>query len=265
MNLTKNILIHGDCLEIMKQIPNKSIDMVCCDPPYGTSGCKWDVMIPLKPMWEHLKRIIKPNGAIVLMAIQPFTTILIASNMEMFKYCWVWNKVTPVGYVIAKLRPMQQHEDICVFSYGSTATGGKNNIIYNPQGLIYFNKVVNTARKKGINHQNQYRRSSHKKYHFQEWTNYPKTIINFNKPLKSVHPTQKPVELMKYLIKTYTNESGMILDFCMGSGTSCVAAKELNRKFIGIELDKNYFEIAKNRIESTQCDKVSKQLLDEFF
>jgi len=248
-------LMHGDCLEKMQDIPDGSVDMVLADPPYGTTACKWDSIIPLEPMWEHLKRVIKPNGAIVLTASQPFTTTLIASNMKMFKYCWVWDKMAPVGFVNAKLKPMNRHEDIVVFSVGKTSNGNKNNMQYNPQGLKKYGKEVRSGNKKGMS--NTYWRpslkSSNEGGHIQEFTNYPQTIISIKKDGKGkVHPTQKPVALMEYLIKTYTNEGETVLDFTMGSGTTGVACANLNRKFIGIELDDKYFEIAKERIEKAQ-------------
>ncbi len=244
-------LMLGDCLERMKEIFDGSVDMVLADPPYGTTACKWDSVIPLEPMWEQLKRVIKPNGAIVMTASQPFTTTLISSNMKMFKYCWVWNKTTPVGHVVARVRPMQLHEDVCVFSTGTMLSGGsRNNMVYNPQDLKFYNKIVDSTRQLKDNEQNQFRRNSHKKNHLQEWTNYPKTIIQFNKVLskRSVHPTQKPVALMEYLIKTYTNEGAIVLDFAMGSGSTGVACIHTGRSFIGIELDLNYFEVARKRI-----------------
>ena len=235
-------LIHGDCLEEMKKIPDGSVDLVLTDPPYGTTACKWDTIIPLEPMWEQLKRVIKPNGAIVMTASQPFTTTLISSNMKMFRYEWIWQKEQGIGFANANKMPMKDHENVCVW-YKKLPT-------YNPQNLMpceikknrkatdvgeYMgnNGVANTA-------------------YTQKWTNYPKTVQKFSRPDKGrFHPTQKPVALMEYLIKTYTNEGETVLDFTMGSGTTGVACKNLNRNFIGIELDKDYFEIAKNRINNT--------------
>ena len=228
-------LMKGDCLERMKEIESGSIDMVLTDPPYGTTACKWDSIIPLEPMWEQLKRVIKPNGAIVMTASQPFTTTLIASNMKMFKYCWVWDKKRVSNPQLAKYQPLKHHEDVVVFSNG----GGKTP--YFPQGLVDCEKV----RKKDSSNLGHCVR----KGYTQTKTNYPKSIQTFSFE-SGLHPTQKPVALMEYLIKTYTNEGETVLDFTMGSGTTGVACKNLNRSFIGIEMDDKYFEIAKERIES---------------
>jgi site-specific DNA-methyltransferase (adenine-specific) len=237
-------LMHGNCLERMKEIPDGSVDMVLTDPPYGTTQCKWDSIIPLEPMWEQLKRIIKPNGAIVMTASQPFTTTLIASNMKMFKYCWVWEKSRPTGHLNAKRMPMKNVEDIVVFY--------KKQCTYLPQmedGKP--NHVTDGATRNTIATNNCYGAF---KNIVQKTTRlkYPKQVRNFKQqdPRKILHPTQKPVALMKYLIKTYTNEGETVLDFTMGSGSTGVAAKNLNRNFIGIELDEGYFNIAKDRIES---------------
>ena len=241
-------LIHDDCLEKMKCIPDGSVDMVLADPPYGTTACKWDSVIPLESMWEQLKRVIKPNGAIVMTASQPFTTTLIASNMKMFKYCWVWDKKIPSGMTYARFQPMRQHEDVVVW-YRETALYNAQMVLrdkpihkggngFSPTGntLEECNKVAGF--KKTYTHKN------------------PVTILQFPKVRRgSVHPTQKPVALMEYLIKTYTNEGETVLDFAMGSGTTGVACKNLNRDFIGIEIDKEYFEIAKQRIEGTQYNQ----------
>jgi len=239
-------LIHGDCLKEMFDIPDNSIDMVCCDMPYGTTACKWDTVLPLEPMWEQLKRVIKPNGAIVMTASQPFTTILISSNIKMFKYCWVWNKRVASNSQLAKYQPLKIHEDVCVFC--------KATCNYNPQGLKDCElKKSNANRSKGVGHVGS---EAKRDFFIQKKTGYPKSIQNF-KPhnLKKIHPTQKPVALIEYLIKTYTNEGDTVLDNCMGSGTTGVACKNLGRDFIGIELDKEYFEIAKQRIEGTQYNQ----------
>ena len=233
-------LMLGDCLERMKEIPDGSVDMILTDPPYGTTACKWDSIIPLEPMWEQLKRIIKPNGAIVMTASQPFTTTLISSNMKMFKYCWIWDKVRPSGFQVAKYKPMMQHEDIVVF--------GTPKTIYNRQMKDRPKPVSSYATKKSES--NPLANNDGKKRTYTQWN--PKSIIVLNKGTdgKYIHPTQKPVALMEYLIKTYTNESETVLDFTMGSGSTGVAAKNLNRNFIGIEMDKEYFNIAQDRIEN---------------
>ncbi len=233
-------LIHGDCLQEMNQIPDHSVDMILADPPYGTTACKWDSIIPLGPMWFHLKRVIKKNGAIVMTASQPFTTTLIASNMKMFKYCWVWNKRRPSNPMLAKRQCLKVHEDIIVF-YSKFGT-------YNPQGVFETDGKPRggTAPSKtdlGFG-------KGAKKVYKQTRSGYPKSIIEIGTDnTKNVHPTQKPVALMEYLIKTYTNEGETVLDFSMGSGTTGVAAVNTGRDFIGIELDEKYYNIAKGRIE----------------
>ena len=224
-------LIHGDCLEEMKKIPDGSVDMVLTDPPYGTTACKWDTVIPFEPMWEQLKRITKPNGAIVLTASQPFTSALIMSNAKMFKYCWAWKKTKPTGHLNAKKQPLKVYEDVCVFY--------RKQCEYIPQGTSKTDKMVERT--------NRGNYGSCSKTTRQTVTGYPKNILEYPS-IDGVHPTQKPVALMEYLIKTYTNENETVLDFTMGSGTTGVACKNLNRNFIGIELDKDYFEIAKERI-----------------
>ncbi len=233
----------GDCLEVMKGLNAGSIDMVMADPPYGTTACKWDSIIPLEPMWEQLKKVIKPNGAIVMTASQSFTTTVIASNMKMFKYCWVWEKTSASGYLNAKKMPMRAHEDILVF-YNTLPT-------YNPQKTKGHKRKVSSAEhKKGCVKTDCYREHGLTDYDSTE--RYPRSVQVFSsdKQRLQVHPNQKPVALMEYLIKTYTNEGETVLDFTMGSGTTGVACKNLNRNFIGIEKDEKYFEIAKQRINN---------------
>jgi len=241
-------LMHGDCIEKMKEIPDGSVDMVLADPPYGTTACKWDSIIPLGPMWEQLKRVVKPNGAIVMTASQPFTTTLIASNMKMFRYSWVWEKSRATGHVHSKNKPMKKHEDVCVFSEGVTAhkSQSKNRMPYNPQGLISISPVI---RKSGGDSDTVMSyRPSHRDT-TRNVTGYPVSVLSFKSEGNSVHPTQKPVALMEYLIKTYTNEGETVLDFVSGSFTTGVACVNINRKFIGIEMDKGYFDIGVNRIK----------------
>lgn len=244
----KTDLYLGDCLVEMKNIPDNSVDCIITDPPYGTTQCKWDVVIPYEPMWEQLKRIIKPRGAICLFGSEPFSSHLRLSNLKMFKYDWVWIKNRPTGFVNAKLKPMNNSEIISVFSQGKTSNGNNNNMKYYPQGLVPFQKMSKSPALP--KNENSYSRPSHKKEFFQENTNYPRNTLNFNKAEKTVHPTQKPVALLEYLIKTYTLENETVLDFTMGSGSTGVACKKLNRNFIGIEKDENYFNIAKKRIEN---------------
>ena len=236
-------LMQGDCLERMKEIESGSVDMILTDPPYGTTACKWDSIIPLEPMWEQLKRVIKPNGAIVMTASQPFTTKLISSNYKMFKYCWVYQKTLGTNPMLVKKQPFRKHEDVCVF-YSKQPT-------YLPQmeaGKAYIDK----ARESGLDAINNGKRGQ-KKAIDNKGTRYPSTVQKFsNGNNGNVHPTQKPVALMEYLIKTYTNEGETVLDFTMGSGSTGVACKNLNRKFIGIELDESYFNIAKERINNAK-------------
>ena len=228
-------LMLGDCLDRMKEIQSGSVDMVLADPPYGTTACKWDSIIPLEPMWEQLKRIIKPDGAIVMTAAQPFSSILGASFVINLRYSWVWEKSAATGHLNAKRMPMKNHEDVLVFY--------KRQPTYNPQGIQAFGKVTRRGGNGGC-----YGKSGVE--NLQQFTNYPRTIQKFASEGKTVHPTQKPVALMEYLIKTYTNEGETVLDFTMGSGSTGVAAVNTGRKFIGIELDLNYFNIALERIEA---------------
>jgi site-specific DNA-methyltransferase (adenine-specific) len=246
-------LIQGDCLDMLKEIKSGSIDFILTDPPYGTTACKWDSVIPLEPMWGQLKRVIKPNGAIVMTASQPFTSSLVMSNPAWFKYSWVWCKNRATGHVHAKNKPMKQHEDVCVFSGGNTLHKGQspNRMNYFPQGLIELPKgTKRRTRNDAGDDAVMGKRKSHKETECTH-SGYPISLIEFNVDVnngKRLHPTQKPVALMEYLIKTYTNENETVLDFTMGSGTTGVACINTNRAFIGIELDESYFEIAQQRI-----------------
>jgi DNA modification methylase len=224
-------LIHGDCLEKLKDIETQSIDLILTDPPYGTTKCKWDSIIPFEPMWNELKRIIKDNGCIALFGSEPFSSALRMSNIKNFKYDWIWKKTNVMGFLNAKKRPLKEIEIISIF----------NSKIYKPQNL--------QKNLKGKNHRgkNTDVLGKYEAINNSEFTNYPKTIIKF-KSERGLHPTQKPVALLEYLTKTYTNEKDTVLDFTMGSGSTGVAAKNLNREFIGIELDPSYFKIAEDRI-----------------
>lgn len=235
--LGENILWNGDCLELMKNIPDKSVDMILCDLPYGTTACKWDIIIPFEPLWEQYNRIIKDNGAIVLFGKQPFTTLLIYSNLKYYKYSLVWKKDNHDNPLMAKKRFLNITEDINIFY--------KKQCFYNPQGVIEVNKIIKQGRGESLSQKN-----TRKTEYLQHYTNYPRNILEFKRDLPNIHPTQKPVTLLEYLIKTYTNEGELVLDNCMGSGSTGVACKHLNRRFVGIELDKEYFKIAKDRIES---------------
>lgn len=224
----------------MKHLPDNSIDMVLCDLPYGTTECKWDSIIPFEPLWEQYRRIAKDNAAIVLFSAQPFTTKLIHSNLKQFRYCWYWKKNNKTGGQFAKVQPMRCIEDICVFY--------KQKPIYNPQGLVKLdNPIYNEKRQSSLY---RYRGNGS----FQKYTNYPAHLLEFAGAgfgaEKRLHPTQKPVKLLEYLIKTYTAPGAVVLDNCMGSGSTGVAAIHTDRKFIGIELENKYFDIAKQRIET---------------
>jgi len=228
-------LIQGDCLEEMMDIEPESIDAIICDPPYGTTACKWDSVIPFSEMWQHLNRIIKPNGAIVLFGSEPFSSALRMSNIKNYKYDWYWNKGQGTGFLNSKKMPLKSIENILVF---------QESINYNPQMRTGFKpyeckqgktKTDNYGKQTGAVTKSNGER-------------YPLTLIDFNRDKDKQHPTQKPVALMEYLIKTYTNENETVLDFTMGSGTTGVACKNLNRNFIGIELDETYFKIAEERI-----------------
>jgi len=233
-----NIKLYlGDCLEVMPTLEDKSVDMILCDLPYGTTACKWDTIIPFEPLWEQYKRAIKDNGAIVLTASQPFTSALIMSNIKDYKYCWVWNKIAFSNQMMAKFQPLRITEDICIF----------NSKIYQPQGLVRCNKITKQGSRITDNVGGGIRKTEYK----QEFTNYPKNILKFSKDRPSQHPTQKPVALFEYLIKTYTNEGDLVLDNCLGSGTTAVACKNLNRKCIGIEKEEKYMKIAVERIKNT--------------
>lgn len=237
--------MQGDCLEKMKSIDNGSVDMILTDPPYGTTKCKWDTVIDLDLMWEELKRIVKPNGAIVLMAQTPFDKVLGASNLPMLKYEWIYEKPAATGHLNAKKMPMKAHENILVF-YSKLPT-------YNPQMTHgHPRKVSNTTRHEKDNSECYGGQKGTKNYN--STSRYPRSVQVFSsdKQKSKLHPTQKPVALMEYLIETYTNESETVLDFTMGSGTTGVAACNLSRKFIGIESDQGYFEIASDRIDSAR-------------
>ena len=230
-------LRQGDCLELMKDIPDGSIDAIITDPPYGTTACKWDSVIPFEPMWAELKRIIKPNGAIVLFGSQPFTSALVMSNPKMFKYEWVWDKKKGGNIMTLKYQPYRIHENIVVFSQEPHFY----NPIKTPQKKR-TGKTYSAGEANGIKNYGDERVYKDK---------HPKTIIEISNAdqTNKLHPTQKPVALMEYLIKTYTNEGETVLDFTMGSGSTGVACKNTGRNFIGIELDEKYFEIAKKRTE----------------
>jgi site-specific DNA-methyltransferase (adenine-specific) len=252
------ILYNGDCLKVMKIIPDNSVHLILCDLPYGTTKCKWDTIINIEKLWEEYKRIlIKPSGVIVLFGQQPFTTKLISSNYEWFKYNIIWKKNKTTQYLLANYRPMKCTEDICIFSPGGAAAASKHkgNMTYNPQNLVPVNiskknsqkrigKMLNQSHHLGPNNKligdSEYKQS---------FTNYPTELIEFDIEYDTIHETQKPVKLIEYLIKTYSNENSIVLDNTMGSGTTGIGCINTNRKFIGIELEKKYYDLSCDRIE----------------
>lgn len=238
-----NKIIEGDCLEVMPLLPDKSVDMILCDLPYGTTACSWDTIIPFEPLWEQYKRVIKDNGAIVLTASQPFTSALVMSNPKMFKYEWIWKKTKGSNFATLKHMPWKMHENILVF--------GKGKIKYNPQKYqvsedkIDKRKTINNplSNKEGV--MGNIKRIRNK----DDGNRFPQSVQTVANPNNnSQHPTQKPVALFEYLIKTYTNEGDLVLDNCIGSGTTAVACKNTSRRYIGIELDPQYIKIANNRL-----------------
>ena len=241
-------MLHlGDCLDVMRDIPDGSVDMVMTDPPFGTTNCKWDSVIPFEPMWEQLKRITKPNGAIVLMASQPFTSALVMSNVGMFRYDLKWIKTQATGFYNANRMPLRAHEDIIVFyqslpSYNPQKTAGEPYVQKRGSASeVYQGKDLSvTVNETGMRH--------------------PLSWRVFQRDADKTHPTQKPVALMEYLIKTYTNAGETVLDFTMGSGTTGVAAANTGRRFIGIEMDADYFATAQTRIHKAQADAITNSM-----
>ena len=229
---------HGDCLKLMQDIPDKSIDMILCDLPYGTTRNKWDSVIPLNKLWEQYERIIKDNGVIVLFSQMPFTAELVHSNLKLFKYEWIWEKDNGTGFLNAKKMPLKIHENVEIFY--------KNAPTYNPQMRKGFKAYSQKSGRGSSNYGKQVQVVTNN-----DGERYPIDIVEFKRDKDKLHPTQKPVALLEYLIKTYTNEGETILDNCMGSGSTGVAAVNTNRNFIGIELDDKYFNIAEERINST--------------
>ena len=235
-------LMHGDCLELMKDIPDGSVDLVLTDPPYGTTACKWDSVIPFEPMWEQLNRIIKLNGAICLFGSEPFSSSLRMSNIKNFKYDWIWNKKLAGNGILAKKQPLKIHEIVSVFHSG----------IYMPQMTKGRYRKKMGLKESEITGGNSYANQTENDLY------YPKSILEYgigNMRKSRLHPTQKPIDLLEYLIRTYTNEGETVLDFTMGSGSTGVACVNTNRRFIGIEKDDKYFEIAKQRINAAIRDK----------
>ena len=248
-----NVVYNEDCLEGMNRIEDKSIDMILCDLPYGTTQNKWDSVIPLDKLWNHYNRIIKDNGAIVLTAQTPFDKILGCSNIEMLKYEWIWQKSQGTGHLNAKKMPLKNHENILVFY--------KKIPLYNPQ----FTKGKSYTCKSGSGSSNYNAQKS--VITINNGLRYPLSVIYFENNKDKLHPTQKPVELFEYLIKTYTKEGDIVLDNCMGSGTTAIACMNTNRNYIGFEIDKGYYDIILERIKNHKPDVIqeSKQGLETWF
>jgi site-specific DNA-methyltransferase (adenine-specific) len=250
--MNKQEIWHGDCLELMKNIPDGSIDMVLCDLPYGNfTACKWDTLIDFKSLWGGYNRILKKDGVVLLFGSQPFTTAVIQSNLKDFKYCWYWKKSKPNGWQHSKNKPMTAMEEISVFSklkMGHISQLGENRMRYFPQGIreVGNKKVTAVAHGKMMGSREKQIGKEYKAF-----TGFPHNVLEFQNVIgkKALHPTQKPVELLEYLIKTYTNESDLILDNCAGSGSTGVAAKNLNRQFILIEKEKEYYDICLERLK----------------
>ena len=252
----------GDCLDVMSGLPDQSVDMVLCDLPYGTTACAWDAVIPFAPLWEQYWRLAKPNAAVVLTASQPFTTALISSQIEHFKYEWIWMKNRPTNFAHAKNKPMKKHENVLVFSKGTTvhATQSGSRMPYFPQGLV---QITPKIAKKSVNEKTKAffsDRPSHREF-MRDATGFPHSVLEFSTEMKNVHPTAKPVALMEYLVRTYTREGDVVLDNTMGSGTTGVACVQAGRDFIGIERDADYFEIAKSRIGAAKREYILEDVI----
>lgn len=261
----KNQILLGDCLELMKDIPNESIDMILCDLPYGTTACKWDTIIPFDKLWKQYERIIKPNGAIILTASQPFTSALVMSNLKLFRYELIWEKNFSGGFILAKKQPMKYHENILVFY--------KNQPTYNPifekysdttKNRFKNNGKVNSSKLQSVNYINEIQGIKRVQDEIKlERGAYPKSVQKIkgvpNCNGVRLHPTQKPVALFEYLIKTYTNENDLILDNCAGSGTTAIACLNANRQFIVMEKEQKYYDIIQQRVNKFHENK--KQML----
>lgn len=254
-NTRNNRLIKGDCLDVMNGIPSASIDMILCDLPYGTTQNRWDTVIPLGPLWAQYERLIKPDGVIVLTATQPFSSVLVSSNFRLFKYEWIWRKSRVTGVLNAKRQPLRQHESVMVFY--------KTQPTYNPQGVNQCLKRTGTGvSRKGYSssNYNSIRQTDDGTY-MQNQTGYPRSVIDIPSEMGGIHPTQKPVALFEYLIRTYTNEGDTVLDNCAGSGTTGVACINTRRSFILIEKDESYFDAMVKRIDSCKSDDENQYII----
>ena len=245
LQLKKNEVYQGDCLELMKLIGDKSVDMILCDLPYGITACEWDKVLPLNELWKQYKRILKENGVVVLTASQPFTTDLINSNREWFRYCWVWDKDKGFGIFNSRFMPLKRHEDIVIFY----KMAGRYFPIMKPAQKDRI-RPLSSGNKKGCKNNIVGKENCISSENYDNTLRFPDSILKFSRPVgSSLHPTEKPVSLFRYLIKTYTNEGELVLDNCIGSGTTAVACKQANRNFIGIELSQEYVDIANKRLQ----------------
>ena len=248
----KQLLLQGDCLNEMSKVLDSSVDLILVDLPYGTSACSWDVVIPMEKLWEQYLRVLKPNGTVVLFGSEPFSSLVRSSNLEMYKYDWKWVKPRGANFLNAKYQPMKNYEDIMVFSRcPASYSRFRDSMLYNPiMGVGEPYKLMSGKQK--LEKNNSTVRSSIKSVVTDnKGLRYPKATLEFKSDKDKLHPTQKPVDLLEYLIRTYTVEGMVVLDSCMGSGSTGVACKNLNRSFIGIELDVGYFDIAKQRINGS--------------
>ena len=236
-----NKIYNMDCLEGMKMIPDGSVDAIICDLPYGTTSCAWDTIIPFDKLWEQYKRVIKDRGPIVLFGSQPFTAKLVVSNIDGYKYDWIWDKKRSSNPQLANVQPLKNYEVISVFGKG------KGGIIYKPQGLV---KLAVGRKDKGNTAGETLGHFKRKSGYISEWTNFPKAILQYEVEADRFHPTQKPVDLIRYLVRTYTNEGDTVLDNCMGSGTTAIACIKENRNYIGFEMNKEYYDKSLKRIEA---------------
>lgn len=250
--IDKCTLYRGDCLKVMKKIPDNSVDMILCDLPYGTTPLDWDKVLDLNELWKHYIRITKKTSAIVLFSVQPFTSLLITSNLKYYKYNWVWIKENITNFLNIKYQPGKITEDICVFGKGITSPSKGVHMTYNPQKLYGFTKFFKVRRTEETSAATYSSLSKKTNVINEDGSRLPKNILAFKRDAVKLHPTQKPIKLLEYLIKTYTNENNVVLDNTMGSGSTGVACQNLNRRFIGIEKDKKYFNIAYERIKNNR-------------
>lgn len=248
MTDTANKLVYGDCLEVMKSLADSSVEAIVCDLPYGTSACKWDTVIDLNLMWSELRRICKDSGAIVLFGSEPFSSVLRLSNLENYKYDWKWEKPSGANFLNFQYQPAKVHEDIMVFGFKASSYSKRGTMAYNPQMEVGKPYEQKSGKQKQVTGNSTVRSEIAQVFTVNEGTRYPRSIQKFTLDKEKLHPTQKPVLLMEYLIKTYSNAGDTILDFAMGSGSTGVAALNCGRNFIGIEKNKDYFDVASSRI-----------------